>query len=291
MENNSSEDSRLQLFARHPREWENNAYVYPVISRRCRGLSIGVNLSPNRACNYNCIYCQVDRNTPAGERKVDLERLREELGRMLAWAANGSIFENTQFADIPADLKRVNDIAFSGDGEPTICSVFPEAVSLAAELKSALKLPEVKIILLTGACYLNQPNVAAALEVMGNNNGEIWAKLDAGTDAYFKKVNRTSFSLEHVVENTIKASRLCPLCIQSLFMRIDKEPPSDKEIEAYVSRLNSIRQAGGEIRQVQVYSIARQPAEAFVTSLPSEILDDIADRVKNATGLDVVTYH
>ena len=125
----------------------------------------------------------------------------------------------------------------------------------------------------------------------GNNNGEVWAKLDAGTDDYFKRVNRTSFSLDHVIENIIMASRLCPLCIQSLFMQIDRDLPSDKEIEAYISRLNSIQQAGGEIRQVQVYSIARQPAEAFVESLPDDILDGIAGRVKTATGLDVVTFH
>ena len=71
------------LFSHHPRHWRENAYVYPVVSRRSRGVSIGVNLNPDAACNFDCIYCQVDRRTTPAVRRVDLDRLRTELELML----------------------------------------------------------------------------------------------------------------------------------------------------------------------------------------------------------------
>ena len=37
-----------KLFAAHPRAFHENRYVYPVVSRRSGGVSIGVNLSRGR---------------------------------------------------------------------------------------------------------------------------------------------------------------------------------------------------------------------------------------------------
>ena len=59
----------------HPRTHAGNRYVYPVISRRAGGLSIGINLSADKLCNFHCIYCQVDRGEPAAERKGQSSRL------------------------------------------------------------------------------------------------------------------------------------------------------------------------------------------------------------------------
>src|SRR5260221_294117 len=68
---------------RHPRAYGKNFYVYPVLSRRARGISIGVNLNPDKVCNFDCIYCQVDRTTPGAVRDVDEARLTEELRAIL----------------------------------------------------------------------------------------------------------------------------------------------------------------------------------------------------------------
>ena len=84
---------------------------------------------------------------------------------MLGWASDMSIFDNPRFINLAPELRRVNDIAFSGDGEPTISPVFREAVEIAAEVKRAHGLGDIRIILLTDACHLTRPEVVEALRV------------------------------------------------------------------------------------------------------------------------------
>ena len=38
---------------------------------------------------------------------------------------------------------------------------------------------------------------------MDRNNGEIWGKLDAGTEEYFKLVNRTNVKFERILATVI----------------------------------------------------------------------------------------
>ena len=52
-------------YQRHERRWADNLYVYAVVSRRSHGVSVGINLNPGKECNFDCIYCQVDRSVPA----------------------------------------------------------------------------------------------------------------------------------------------------------------------------------------------------------------------------------
>ncbi|GJM26784.1 MAG: radical SAM protein [Phycisphaerae bacterium] len=278
------------VFAHHPRDWRDNHYVYPVISRRSRGLSIGVNLNPDRACNFDCIYCQVDRTLPVTVRDVDLNRLQIELDDMLQRATDGTIFDHAGFGSVPAELRRVNDVAFSGDGEPTTCPEFVGAVEAVVRGLQSFQLPNVKIVLITDACYLRRENVKRGLALMDTSNGEIWAKLDAGTDAYYKRVNRPNHSLDHVIENIVDASKVRPICIQSLFMRIDGVGPDESEIDAFCNRLNHVVGEGGKIKEVQVYTVSRDPAEKNVTALSDEEKIKIVELTMAKTGLNVVAY-
>jgi wyosine [tRNA(Phe)-imidazoG37] synthetase (radical SAM superfamily) len=43
----------------HNRDISGMKYIYPVVSRRAGGVSIGINLNVNNACNWRCVYCQV----------------------------------------------------------------------------------------------------------------------------------------------------------------------------------------------------------------------------------------
>ncbi len=264
--------------------------MYPVISRRSRGLSIGVNLNPDTACNFDCVYCQVDRSTPPRVREVDVDRLGDELSSTIEDAQSGVLFEDPGFSDVPVELRRINDIAFSGDGEPTTCKHFVACVELTAALKRQADLRETKIVLITDACYLTRDDVVAGLAVMDENDGEIWAKLDAGTDGYFRTVNRPNYSLNHVLANITAAARARPIVIQSLFMRLHAEGPDDTELRAYTDRLIDIKQAGGRISRVQVYTIARQPAESFVTPLNPREVAAIAKLARERAGVDTETF-
>src|SRR5215468_1463371 len=122
----------LEAYRSHERRWEENRYVYAVVSRRSGGVSIGINLNPDKACNFDCIYCQVDRTTPPAVREVELPRLAEELDAVLTAERDGTLYDAPPFAALPAGRRGVRDIAFSGDGEPTTYPRFEEAVTIAA---------------------------------------------------------------------------------------------------------------------------------------------------------------
>ncbi len=283
--------STLSQHTWHPRQYEQNKFVYPVLSRRSRGISIGVNLNPDKVCNFDCIYCQVDRRSEAETRFVEMDRLLAELDGMLEIVAGGEIWSDSKFADVPAELRRLNDIAFSGDGEPTTFRNFDEIVDRAAELKRNRGLDDVKLVLITNASMFHRPAVERGLALLDANNGEIWAKLDAGTDAYYQLIERTKIPFRQVLDNITAAARVRPIVIQSLFMRVNGEPPPEAEIDAFIERLNEITTAGGRIKLVQIYTVARRPAEDFVGALSQAEVDAIAGRVSAGTGVSVEAYY
>jgi wyosine [tRNA(Phe)-imidazoG37] synthetase (radical SAM superfamily) len=279
------------LHTQHPRWFENNRFVYPVLSRRSGGLSVGVNLNPDKVCNFDCIYCQVDRTRSSEIRFVETERLSEELRKMLAWIQSGALYQHPSFASVPPSLRRLNDIAFSGDGEPTTYRNFDELVASCAAIKQGLGLSDVKMVLITNASMFHRPHVQRGLQVLDANQGEVWAKLDAGTEAYFHQVDRTVVPFRQVLDNILDAARQRPLVIQSLFMKIVDQPPSIDELEAYCQRLNDILAAGGALSLVQVYTVARRPAESIVTPLDNEQVDAIVEMVTRRTGLRAEGYY
>jgi wyosine [tRNA(Phe)-imidazoG37] synthetase (radical SAM superfamily) len=282
-----SEDRPIDnpLFESHSRSYAANRYVYPVLSRRAGGISIGVNLNLDRACNFRCIYCQVDRSLPAESEFVGLDRLADELDRMVDLVISRRIFEGKQFAQTPEPLRRLNDIALSGDGEPTAYVNFDQVVDVCADVRRRHKLDDLKLVLITNASLLHRPRVRRALEVLDANGGEIWAKLDAGTEDYFRQVAQTSVSWRQVLDNLRDAALVRSIVIQSLWMRIRGEPPSAAELEAYCERLREILAAGGRIRLVQTHTVARRPAEAWVSSLSNAEVDAVSDFVRRRTDL------
>jgi wyosine [tRNA(Phe)-imidazoG37] synthetase (radical SAM superfamily) len=280
----------LPVHRDHRRSFEDNRYVYAVVSRRSKGVSIGLNLNPDKLCNFDCVYCQVDRQTEATLREVEVPRLLAELEDMLDLVTTGALFETERFRSTPPALRRLNDIAFSGDGEPTTCPEFLEVVRGVAELKDRRGL-RAKLLLITNATRLQHPTVAEALRVLDAHQGEIWAKLEAGTEDYYRQIERTSIPFARVLANITAAAQVRPLVIQALFLKLQGEPPSQAEREAFCDRLNEILQAGGSISLVQVYTVARQPAESYVTALNPAEVDDLVRLVQDRTGLPAEPFY
>jgi wyosine [tRNA(Phe)-imidazoG37] synthetase (radical SAM superfamily) len=274
-----SENVKLEVFTKHSRSWGEFRYVYPVISRRSRGLSIGVNLNPDGACNFDCVYCCVDRTHPREVPPVDVEILRAELREMLDAAADGSIYTSPPFENVPLELRRLNDIAFSGDGEPTASPVFLNSVQLAAEELHARGLREVKLVLITNSTLLDRARVIKTLEIFDQNNGEIWAKLDAGTDEYYHVIERTNIPLKRVLDNILATGWKRAIVIQSMFLRYDGHPPSDAEVDAYAGRLQTLSSQGCQIKSVHLYTVARSVADVRATALSDAELNHIASRL------------
>ena len=281
----------LPLHTQHQRRFEENRFVYPVLSRRSGGISVGVNLNPDKVCNFDCIYCQVDRTTQSETRFVGTDQLLAELEETLSLVVSGEIFDQETFRETPLQLRRLNDLAFSGDGEPTTYKNFDEIIAACALLKSRLGLDAVKMVLITNASMLHRPHIQRGLEILDQNNGEIWAKLEAGTEEYFKLIDRTSIPFRQILDNVTAAARVRPLVIQSLFMRVSGEAPSPQELDAFCDRLNEILAAGGRLKLVQVYTVARKPTESYVTPLADSQVDAIVALVERRTGIPAWAYY
>ena len=281
------------LFANHTRRFAENRYVYPVLSRRAGGLSIGVNLNRNMACTFRCVYCQVDREAggAGGGRlpePVDLGVLADELDQMVAAVQSGRLFEGPRFATTPEHLRRLNDIALSGDGEPTLCPQFAEAVEVCARVRRQHGLDDVKLVLITNASLLDRERVRRGLAVLDGAHGEIWAKLDAGTEAYYRRVSRSAVPFAKILDNLREAARARPIVIQTLLMRLEGQPPPAEELAEYCRRLGELAAAGGRIKLVQLYTVARRPAEPSVSALSQAELAAAAEQVRQETGLPVM---
>jgi wyosine [tRNA(Phe)-imidazoG37] synthetase (radical SAM superfamily) len=281
----------VPLHTSHERSFEQNRFVYPVISRRSGGLSIGINLNPDKICNFDCIYCQVDRTTESETTFVETDGLVRELEEMLSLAATGAIYDTQKFRDTPPTLRRLNDIAFSGDGEPTTYRNFDEIIARCADLKRRHGLDDVKMVLITNASMFHRPHVERGLAILDENNGEIWAKLDAGTAEYYQLIDRTTIPFRQVLDNITAAALKRPIVIQALFMRVKGEPPSADEQHAFCDRLNEIIAAGGKIKLVQIYTIARRPTESYVTPLTDSEVDRLTALVREKTNLPAAAFY
>ena len=279
------------------RRFFDNRFVYAVVSQRARGLSIGVNLTPDQFCTFDCVYCEVNRNGAPRDKQVDLKVLAVELRKMLSLAAEGRMHELPGYQSVPQELLTLKAVALSGDGEPTICPCFHEAVQIAVHLRAQGEFPFFKLVLITNAGGLHLPQVQLGLQLFTAQD-EIWAKLDAGTQAYMEKINRPkvctvdcpNVSLELVLDNILKLGRQRPVIIQSLFALLDGEEPPVEEVEQYVQRLKELKQAGANISLVQIYSAHRPSIRAISSHLPLRSLSRIAQRVREVTGLKVEVF-
>ncbi|MEN9575255.1 MAG: hypothetical protein RL514_3110 [Verrucomicrobiota bacterium] len=267
-----------------PRDFLGNRFVYAVISPRARGLSVGVNLNPDHRCNFDCAYCEVDRTDPARAAGLDVPVMLEELERTLALVQSGELRARPRYQRVPPGLLELRQVTLSGDGEPTWCPNFVEVVEAVVHLRARRRFPFFKLVLITNASGLDRPEVARALELLTPSD-EVWAKLDAGTQDYMNRVNRPDCSLEKIQANILALARQRPVVIQSLFPALHGQGPSALEIEAYAQRLAELKDAGAQISLVQIYSATRPPAHPECSHLPLRTLSDIAQRVREVSGL------
>jgi len=274
----------------HTRHFSDFTFVYPVISRRSKGLSIGVNLNPDKVCNFDCIYCEVDRRIPGAVTEVDLRQMKDELTAMIRFAKNGDLAKEPKFDEVPWLTREVKDIAFSGDGEPTMIHNFADCVQTVVDVKQAEDLGATEIVLITDAAGLDKADVKRGLELMDAHEGEVWGKLDAGTEEFFKAVNRTSVKFQRILDNLLATAKTRAIIIQSLFLKVHGELMSAAELEAYCDRLNELTAGGGQIREVHLYTVARPTPEAFATKLEPAELESMAAMVRERTGLTVAVF-
>jgi wyosine [tRNA(Phe)-imidazoG37] synthetase (radical SAM superfamily) len=257
-------------------------YVYPVISRRAGGISIGINLHPNNACNFRCVYCQVEGLVLGAGPEVDLSILERELDWMLDAASS----EETRLAWAGDRAHaRLIDVAFSGNGEPTTSPQFAEAVALLGRLlaKRGL-LGTLRVVLITNGTMAHKPHVLDAIGALSEANGEVWFKLDRATDGAMHQVNGTHVSVAHHLEGLRRVAARCPRTwVQTCMFQWDGAPPGEADVDAYVAALAGLVADRVPLAGVHVYSLARQshqPEAPRLSSVSAEWLDAFAARVR-----------
>lgn len=247
-----------QLFADHSRDFENFKYVYPVISRRAEGLSIGINLNPEYYCNFACVYCcVVERAQGMKSVRVDVPQLLFELECILERVQNQSFWTHPKFAQTPENWRILKDITFAGNGEPTSSPDFVEAVEKVRVLRDE-QCARVKLILLTNATLLENKRVCGVLSHFSGDNGEVWAKLDAGTQSYFELVNRSHTRLEKIVSQIIHLGQKQALVIQSMFCKQEFYEFDWNEYDAWLNQIEYLISNQVQLKRVQIYTIARE---------------------------------
>lgn len=264
-------------------------FVYTVVSPRARGLSVGVNMNPDKHCNFDCGYCEVNRLEPGRESRLDVAVMVAELERTLELVRSGALRDRPCYRAAPPELLELRHVTLSGDGEPTLCPNFTEVVETVVHLRARGRFPFFKLVLITNASGLDRPEVAQGLGLFTSRD-EVWAKLEAGTQGYMDRVNRPDCPLEKITGNILQLARQRPVVIQSLFSSIGGETPPASEIEAYVQRLRELKEAGAQIPLVQIYSATRPTPHSQCGHLPLRTLSNIAQRVREVCGLKAEVF-
>jgi len=272
--------NKLLSTTNHDRDDASLRYVYPVVSRRAGGVSIGINLNPNNACNWRCVYCQVPDLKRGAAPAIDMAMLESELRGFLDKLLHG----NFMLDRVPEGARRINDIALSGNGEPTSAAEFTQVIDLIASIRCDTILPEmVKTVLITNGSLLYRSSVQQGLREMAELNGEVWFKMDRASEAGIQKVNDVHMNIGKVRDNLISAIACCPTWIQTCWFAMDGEPPSLQDEDDYLEFVKTLIREGHEPQGVLLYSLARTSMQAEASRLSAlsiEQLQAFAERIK-----------
>jgi len=246
------------------REREKGVIIYPVYSRRSVGLSIGINLFPDKkTCQFDCPYCEVFPFS--SDAKFSLEQMEEDL----------------RFAIVSAKEQNIpiKDICFSGNGEPTLSPFFGSAFKLAEKIRAS-EAASAKLVVITNGAGLLQPQTFTLLREncaadAVSSYVDIWLKLDAGTEEWYKKINRCALQYEKLIEKIKEFTSCAAVTIQTMLCAINGEAPSEIETNAWEALVCELAEKKcANIHKVQMYGKARSaPEDPLASSLPEEYLE------------------
>jgi wyosine [tRNA(Phe)-imidazoG37] synthetase (radical SAM superfamily) len=279
-------DDQYLTVADHNRDVSGLTYIYPVVSRRAGGVSIGINLNINNACNWRCLYCQVPNLTRGTPQPINLELLEKELRDFLEYIVHGDFMERY----VAEGDRKLQDIAFSGNGEPTSAKEFPEVLGIVEKLLNEFNLLNpsnenpIKVRLITNGSLMDKPQVLASMRHLARINGEVWFKADAGTSEGAAKINDVNINIPSVIKRIKACAEACPTFVQTCMVAIDEIAPTDAEVTAYIALLSEVKQT---IQGVHLYGLARPSMQAEaprLSRLSPEWLEGVAQKIR-AIGL------
>ena len=279
-------DDQYLSVADHNRDVSGLTYIYPVVSRRAGGVSIGINLNINNACNWRCLYCQVPNLTRGTPPPINLELLEKELRDFLEYIVHGDFMERY----VAEGDRKLQDIAFSGNGEPTSAKEFPEVLGIVEKLLNEFNLLNpsnenpIKVRLITNGSLMEKPQVLTSMRHLARINGEVWFNADAGTSEGAAKINDVNINIPSVIKRIKACAEACPTFVQTCMVAIDEIAPTDAEVTAYIALLSEVKQI---IQGVHLYGLARPSMQAEaprLSRLSPEWLEGVAQKIR-AIGL------
>ncbi|MFC1807447.1 radical SAM protein [Candidatus Omnitrophota bacterium] len=177
-------------------------HIYGPVSSWRLGSSLGVDLisGVDKACTFDCIYCQV--------------------GRAKALGAKRKVFTPTK--DIIKEIRslpkvKIDYITFSGNGEPTLAENLGEVITAIRKIRNE------KIAILTNSSLIHKKDVQRDLL----RCDFVIAKLDASSDKILSDVNHPTPRLR--VSKIIKGLKdfnkryRGKLALQIMFVRANKK--------------------------------------------------------------------
>ncbi|MBF0281277.1 MAG: radical SAM protein [Zetaproteobacteria bacterium] len=275
--------------ANHDRDVMQMRYVYPVVSRRAGGLSIGININTNHACDWHCVYCQVPNLMRGAAPTIDFALLEEELRAMLHCVIHGSFLEK----HVPQEMRQLCDVAISGNGEPTSTRKFTVLIQCVIGIMADFELAHLPLRLISNGSYMSKRWVQEGLALMDRVAGEVWIKVDAIDADDVERINGVRIDQRQFFEQVKIAASLCPTWIQTCMFAWKGDAPSAAQVAAYCAFLQMLLDEKIPIQGVLLYGVARpslQAESAFVTALPKQALAKIAEQVV-ALGLPVQIHH
>ncbi|MCX7186233.1 MAG: radical SAM protein [Methylophilales bacterium] len=268
--------------ADHNRDVSGLRYIYPVVSRRAEGVSLGINLNVNNACNWRCVYCQVPNLTRGTPPPIDLNLLEQELRMFLGEVLHGDFMQRY----VAEGDRHLQDIAFSGNGEPTSAKEFPQVLQIVEKVLREFSLLDVgrdkpiKVRLISNGSLLDKPAVIESIRHLASCNGEVWFKLDAGTKAGIGRINDVNLNPETHIARLRMCAQACPTFIQTCMFAMDDLPPTEADIADYLALVEQVKDV---VQGVHLYGLARPSYQAEaprLSRLSLEWLEAVAQRLR-----------
>lgn len=258
----------------HQRGEGESAIVYPVISRRSRGLSLGINLFPDRkVCTYRCPYCEVPVFCNP---KAELRPGMVEAGLRRFFASDWPLY---------AESFALKDICLSGNGEPTCSPFFEESLHAIMKLRQEAVLPLVPTVLITNSTgFLRDDTVRLIHGLADSLDLKVWAKLDGGNARFHSLLSGSFYAYEMILEGIVQFSRFRPVILQTIILVDSRSSWLLFDAEGYAMSIRHILDSGGQISAIQLYTLARAPAESWPQALADEEMRAIASKLTMLVG-------
>jgi wyosine [tRNA(Phe)-imidazoG37] synthetase (radical SAM superfamily) len=209
--------------------------------------------------------------------------LREFLGELL----HGDWMER----HVPEGSRRVNDVAFSGNGEPTTSPDFAACMELVAGVLDELD-PDrnLQTILISNGSQVHKPQVQAGLARLADRGGEVWFKLDGGTPVERSLLNGMEIPDQKVIDNLVQCSRRVRTRLQTMRVAVDGQGPDEEADGSWTDLVRSAQAAGARVHDVLLYGLERkvyQPEAERLSKLPAEELLARGEAITAELGLPV----